>query len=134
MTVLEVIVDDLSERHGDAYTTEQIRAWAHILQMKKHDSYEEPPKKPFFKTIKACPTKPQGVMSPFKRIQYRSQCIDEESSLRNAESSLKVSILICRMLFFLTSKNFEHLGSQPASYNILNAYFMQFTLRLILCD
>ena len=48
-----------------------------MLQMKKHDSYEEPPKKPFFKTTKAGPTKPQGVMSPGKRIQYRSQCIDQ---------------------------------------------------------
>ena len=76
MSELEVIVDDLSERHGDAYTTEQIRAWAHMLQMKKHNSYQEPPKKPFFKTAKGGP-KTQDGMSPGKRIQYRSQCIDQ---------------------------------------------------------
>ena len=43
--------NELSDQHGDVYTTEQIRAWAHMLQMKKHDSYEEPPKKPFFKIV-----------------------------------------------------------------------------------
>ena len=80
MTELEVIVSELSEQHGNSYTTEQVRAWAHMLQMKKHDSYEEPPKKPFFKTAeKGAPSKASvsDTMSPGKRIQYRSQCIDQ---------------------------------------------------------
>ena len=60
------------------YTAEQIRAWAHMLQMKKHDSYEEAPKKPFFKTaLKGATSKVSDSMSPGKRIQYRSQCIDQ---------------------------------------------------------
>ena len=77
MTELEAIVNELSERHGNTYTVEHTRAWAHMLQMKKHDSYEEPPQKPFFKTAKSLPSKSSDTMSPGKRIQYRSQCIEQ---------------------------------------------------------
>lgn len=49
-----------------------------MLQMKTHDSYEEPPKKPFFKAAqKDASSKASDTMSPGKRIQYRSQCIDQ---------------------------------------------------------
>ena len=77
MTELEEIVDKLSELHESVYTVEQIRAWAHMLQMKKHASYEEPPNKPFFKRAKSNPANATSGMSPGKRIQYRSQCIDQ---------------------------------------------------------
>ena len=73
---MEAIVNELSERHGNTYTVEQTRAWAHMLQMKKHDSYEEPPQKPFFKQ-QSLPSKSSDTMSPGKRIQYRSQCIEQ---------------------------------------------------------
>ena len=40
MTQVQVIVDELEERHGTSkkYSLEQFRAWAHMLQLKKHDS------------------------------------------------------------------------------------------------
>lgn len=71
MNELEEIVEDLSKRHEKLFTVEQIRAWAHLLQMKKHDSYEHPPNKPFFKQTTAVKSTllNQDSMSPGKRIQ-----------------------------------------------------------------
>ena len=76
MNELEEIVEELSKQHGDEFTVEQIWAWAHLLQMKKHDSYDSPPQKPFFKRNSASKFIADGI-SPGKRLQYRSQCIDQ---------------------------------------------------------
>lgn len=43
------IVKKLEEQHRGRYSPEQLRAWAHMIQMSKHDSYDEPPDKPFFR-------------------------------------------------------------------------------------
>ena len=40
----------LRSKHGGKYTEEQIRMWAHLIQMNKHSSLEEPPNKQFWKT------------------------------------------------------------------------------------
>ena len=45
--------------------------------MKKQDSYKHPPKKPFFKQITKGKATVQDSLSPGKKIQYRSQCIDQ---------------------------------------------------------
>ena len=78
MNELEEIVDRLTESHSKSFTVEQIRVWAHMLQMKKHDSYDAPPKKPFFKQPqkKEDMSLPNGL-SPGRKIQYRTQCIDQ---------------------------------------------------------
>lgn len=50
-TINEVdeIVSTLSDKHpGSTFTVEQFRAWAHMIHLKKHSSYDEPPEKPFF--------------------------------------------------------------------------------------
>ena len=39
MNELEEIVDSPTECHSKSFTVEQIRVWAHMLQMKKHNSY-----------------------------------------------------------------------------------------------
>ena len=70
------MVDELEEKHESGkFSPEQIRAWAHMLHLKKHASYEEPPDKPFFR-LKGSTSKAQGI-SPAKRITLRSECIDQ---------------------------------------------------------
>ena len=74
MTQVQVIVDELEEHHGTSkkYSPEQFRAWAHMLQLKKHDSYDMPPNKPFFKSRKQTNdvTALDKSLSPGKRISY----------------------------------------------------------------
>ena len=80
MTEVELIVEELESIHvAGHYTPEQIRGWAHMLQMKKHDSYQDPPKKPFLKSNSKAHNlddKSSDGLSPGKRIQYRSECIN----------------------------------------------------------
>ena len=54
MNEVEEIIQDLENRHGESkvYSTEQIRVWAHMIQMKQHTSYDDPPNKPFFRHSK----------------------------------------------------------------------------------
>jgi len=50
MNEVDEIIQDLENRHGESkvYSTEQIRVWAHMIQMKQHISYDDPLIKPFF--------------------------------------------------------------------------------------
>ena len=49
MTEVQLIEEDLIERHPDGqYTDEQLRSWTHLIQMKKHSSYDTPPNKRFW--------------------------------------------------------------------------------------
>ena len=49
-TEIQLVAEELKERHGKfSFTNEQFTAWAHMLQIKKHDSYDTPPKKAFLK-------------------------------------------------------------------------------------
>ena len=77
---VEIIVEKLKEKHAASYG---IDAWAHLLHMGKHDSYETPPNLPYFgkggdsttgkhKSQKAA----QPVSSPSKR---RGECIEQLS-------------------------------------------------------
>ena len=74
MTEVELIVEELESIHDAGhYTPEQLRAWAHMLQMKKQDSY------PFFKSkaiAHKLDDKSSDVLSPGKRIHYRYECIN----------------------------------------------------------
>ena len=71
---MQEIVDKLEKQHSKKYTIEQLRAWGNMLMMKKHDSYDRPPDKPFFKERKA---EQPSAKSPGKRIHYRSECMDQ---------------------------------------------------------
>ena len=74
MMELEEIVDELEKRHSKKYTIEQLRAWGNMMLMKKHDSYDQPPDKPFFNVKKG---EQSSTRSPGKRIHYRSECMDQ---------------------------------------------------------
>ncbi len=80
MAEVDSIVDELEEKHTSGeFSPEQLRAWAHMIQLNKHVSYDEPPDKPFFrqsKLKKRSTSEPQGI-SPAKRITLRSECIDQ---------------------------------------------------------
>ena len=39
----------LEEKHGDKYSSEQLRTWANLIQLKKHSSLDAPPDYPFFR-------------------------------------------------------------------------------------
>ncbi len=94
--MLEVkdIADDLETRHGSGYTPEQYSVWAHMIHLRKHQSRDHPPDKPFFRGSKKQSTPrecaqsthsssststgalPTGI-SPGKRIQLRSQSMQQ---------------------------------------------------------
>ena len=85
MTEVEMIEEELKDKHTQ-YSDEQIRSWAHLIQMKKHTSYDHPPNKRFWKV-----TQQRGLMdgsspsstavntsvSPGKRVNLRDQCVQE---------------------------------------------------------
>ena len=52
MSEVDTIVNQLETKHAEKYTPQQLRAWGHMLQMKKHTSFDSPPDKPFFRSRK----------------------------------------------------------------------------------
>ena len=50
---VEKIVKKLEEKHGTAYSVEKLNVWAHMLHIKKHHSFDEPPNFPSFKSRKS---------------------------------------------------------------------------------
>jgi len=77
---VEAVVVKLKEKHSGKYPEEKIRMWGHLIQMGKHASYDDPPNLPFFckdkKSVASSSSCSQGV-SPSKRLQMRSQCIEQ---------------------------------------------------------
>ena len=52
---VEEVVKKLRDKHGSKYSVEQLNAWAHLVNVKKHDSYEHPPLLSWFqKTQSTC--------------------------------------------------------------------------------
>jgi len=78
-TEVEDIVNDLQKKHACKFSPEQFRAWAHMIQLKKHESYDVPPSKPFFGRGKGKHLKdtPSVGISPGKRINLRTECINQ---------------------------------------------------------
>ncbi len=54
---VEAIDNTLTEKHGSAYTVEQMNAWAHMIHMGKHSSTEAPPTLPYFGKAQTKPVK-----------------------------------------------------------------------------
>ena len=82
MSEVQQIVEDLEQCNGDksVYSPEQLRVWAHMIHMKKHTSYTDPPDKPFFRRSKGKPkvsTSSESELSPVKRINLRTECINQ---------------------------------------------------------
>ena len=87
---VESIVKQLQSVHGESYSIEKMNAWAHLIHMGKHSSYNEPPDFPFFRGNKKKTASDHGnpdgdkqslanqsVDSPTKRLGFRTQCIDQ---------------------------------------------------------
>ena len=96
---VDEIEDKIRSKNEGKYTEEQIRMWAHLIHMKKHTSYDEPPNKRFWKpkssgtgatgattsgATEAATSGASGVAafknvsaSPGKRVNLRGQCIDQ---------------------------------------------------------
>ena len=97
MDELEVIYETLQDNHQEFDTAEQLRAWAHLIQMKKHQSYDEPPDKPFFRNARKTkrsnlaegsrqnekPSDSNVVISPGKHVLMQGQLIDQISKLHD---------------------------------------------------
>ena len=91
MDELEVIYEELLDKHKELYKPEQLRAWAHLLQLKKHDSYEEPPNKPSFRNTRKNkhtavetsrePSQQSVALSPGKHVSMQGQLIDQMSKI-----------------------------------------------------
>ena len=78
MAEVDKIHEELQEIHGNEYSDEQLRSWAHLVQMKKHDSLEVAPDKPFWRNKKKSISSSTGaVVSPSKRISLRGQCVEQ---------------------------------------------------------
>ena len=94
MTEVEEIEAELREKHSNGtYSEYQLRSWAHLIQMKKHCSYDKPPDKPFWKTTQQRKSiasgsttaslivgGPEGSLSkdsPGKRINMRGKCMEQ---------------------------------------------------------
>ena len=96
----KIQVDDISklkEKHGSKYSIEQLSAWAHMLHIGKHDSHDTPPNRPFFGR-KQSGSDGSGMqqsdrlkgfnasaLSPTKRVQLRSECIEQLDRLHSLE-------------------------------------------------
>ena len=94
MTEVEAIEAELREKHADGvYNEHQLRSWAHLIQMKKHSSYDTPPDKPFWRTTQRSKSMASGTTnaslilgghegtssrdSPGKRINMRGKCMEQ---------------------------------------------------------
>ncbi len=71
---VEEIVEKLQKKHENKHTSEQYRAWAHMLQMQKHTLCDNPPDKPSFGKSRK---RVEVGISPIKRIGLRSECIEQ---------------------------------------------------------
>ena len=83
MIEVESIEEELENKHNGTYSREQLRAWAHLIQMGKHDSLDLAPNKSFWRTPsgnKGSPL-PQSdstvAVSPGKKIQLQGQLVDQ---------------------------------------------------------
>lgn len=76
---VESIEEEILEKHGETYSKEQVRAWAHLIQMGKHDSTADAPNKPFWKNrcAKKDSATNNNVISPVKRVQLQGQLVDQ---------------------------------------------------------
>ena len=76
MAEVDEIQEKLEEIHSSDYTKEQIRAWAHLIHLKKHDSFDIAPDKPFWRNTRKTVTS-NSTISPSKRINLRGQCVTQ---------------------------------------------------------
>ena len=107
MTEVEAIEAELRQKHAQSmYSEHQLRSWAHLIQMKKHTSYDKPPDKPFWRTTqqKSVPSGNTTASvtigdlegsskrdSPGKRINMRGKCMEQLMQLHKLFESNMVT-------------------------------------------
>ena len=95
------IVEELKEKHAASYSIEKLNAWAHLLHMGKHDSYETPPNLPYIgkggdgmkhkrKSQKAQPVEMSS--SPSKCLGLRGECIEQLSKWHTLPEKGAISV------------------------------------------
>ena len=119
------IMDKLKEKHKTVFSVEKLSAWAHMIHMGKHQSYENPPNLPYFgKQKKAVDpeTRTSSItdnsISPGKQIQYQSECMDQLSKWHSllergiisqdqygALQGSNCNLIICIVIFFSNNTN-----------------------------
>ena len=81
MQEVDEILEILKQKHEENFTPEQLRTWAHMIQMKKHSSYDAPPDKPFFRSKSKKTTGALAVtdtsISSVNKVNMRSECIQQ---------------------------------------------------------
>ena len=81
MDELQKIVDKLKEKHKEGqyshFSSAQFHCWGNTIQLGHHNSFDQPPNKPFFGVTKKATASVPGAVSPGKRIHLRSECIDQ---------------------------------------------------------
>ena len=87
MIELDDIFKEFEGKHAGKYDNTRLQTWAHMIHLGTHKSLEEPPDKPFFKTGNKVSSSPHTTtstrmtvttgLSQSKRLNYRSQCIDQ---------------------------------------------------------
>ena len=113
---VQVIEDKLKEVHNKdrakVFSDEQLRTWAHLIQMGKHSSYDTPPDKPFWNnrktqkhltgessTTSATPDKskpPTVTISPGKRVSLRGQCVEQLFRLHQLMEKARLNMTKCK--------------------------------------
>ena len=78
---LQKIVDKLKEKHKEGqyshFSSAQFHCWGNTIQLGHHDSFEQPPNKPFFGVTRRATASVPGAVSPGRRIRLQSECIDQ---------------------------------------------------------
>jgi hypothetical protein len=84
INAVQQLVEELKEKHGSKYTVECLNAWAHMINMGKHSSKDDPPDLPFFgkkkkamESTSVTPSTSVHADSPSKWVGVRTQCIDQ---------------------------------------------------------
>ena len=74
---MEKIVEELKEKHAASYNIKKLSAWAHLLHMGKHDSYETPPNLPYFgKGGEGMKDKRKSQKTPVEISSSPSKCLE----------------------------------------------------------
>jgi hypothetical protein len=99
LSEVEEIVKKLEEKHGAAYLVEKLNIWAHMLHIKKHDSYDQLPNVPYFTTrdhnrseveVSYSTVPPVSAPLPVSPGKSVTECIDQ---LRKWHSLLNEEII-----------------------------------------
>jgi len=80
MDELQKIVDKLKEKKKEgqySHFSAQFHCWGNTIQLGHHDSFEQPPNKPFFGVTRRATASVPGAISPGRHIHLQSECIDQ---------------------------------------------------------